>query len=135
MLLLCSLCACKGADGATGPAGPQGPQGPAGPQGVQGLPGPAGAGGTTRITATATIGSTGGASVVLPLAAGTDINRPPSLACYMGSTTSPVWLSVAGAPPGSTTTAFCGLVFGNGGWSAVLTQGVPGWIAAFVVVY
>jgi hypothetical protein len=27
------------------------------------------------------------------------------------------------------------LVFANGGWSAALTQGVPGWIAAFVVVY
>ena len=125
VLLLTSI-ACAGKEG------PTGPQGPPGPPGVQGLPGPAGVG--TRIVFTAPVSSSGSASVTLPAAAGTDINRPPALACYMGSSTSAVWLSVAGSS--SSTVAYCGLVFNSGGtFSAVLNAAPAGWIAAFVVVY
>src|SRR5262245_23993983 len=144
MLLLALAAACKGADGATGPAGPagpQGPQGPAGPQGpvgpagAQGLPGPAGPAGAagTKFVGTAVVSTTGGASVLLPTAAGNNINQPPLMSCYMGSTTDNVWLSVAGTP--STVGAYCGLVFTNGRWGAAMLQAPPGWVAAFVVVY
>jgi len=134
--------ACKGADGTTGPAGPQGPQGPAGPQGQpgaqgpqgpQGLPGPPGAAGTPHVF-TALVGTTGGAAVILPAAAGLNQNQPPAMACYLGN---PVlfpgaWLSVAGTP--STVGAFCGAVF-NGTWGATMNQAPAGWTAVFVVVY
>ena len=77
--------------------------------------------------------SLGQAAAMFPAAVGTDINKPPALACYMGSTTSNVWLSVAGSS--STSVAYCGLVFSNGVWSAALNAAPVGWIAAFVVVY
>lgn len=123
--------ACAGKDGATGPMGPAGPTGPTGPAGVQGLPGPAGA--LTFYRTTAVIGSNGAASVTFPAAVGTDINKPPLMSCYTGSTTSNVWLAVAGSP--STTVTYCGLVFSGGVWNAVMSAGSPGWLAAFVVSY
>ena len=150
-LTMLSVASCKGADGAIGPQGPlgpagpqgipgipgtQGPTGPQGPPGVQGLPGPAGpqgaAGPGTRIVLTALVNASGSAAVALPAAAGTDINRPPAMSCYMGSVTSSVWLSVAGSP--STTVAYCGLTF-TGTFTAVLNAAPPGWVAAFVIVY
>jgi hypothetical protein len=45
-----------------------------------------------------------------------------------------VWLSVAGTPT-TTSGAYCGLVFSNGAWVASMVNSVPGWIAAFVVIY
>ncbi|MBA3836545.1 MAG: hypothetical protein C0499_02660 [Zymomonas sp.] len=140
---LLALMACKGADGAVGPQGPkgdqgpqgaQGSQGPQGPAGAQGLPGPAGARGAgTRIVLTAMVGATGSAVVVLPAAAGTDINLPPAMSCYVGAVTSPVWLAVAGSASASDT--YCGLVFSGGVFSAVMNAAPVGWIAAFVIVY
>ncbi len=138
------MIACTGAEGPVGPqgpAGPAGPQGPTGPigaqgpAGVQGLPGPAGPQGAnaTRFLATVLIGANGGAAVALPFAAGTNINQPPALACYVGQVGGTVWLSVAGSS--STTVPFCGLVFSSGGWSAAMSGATPGWIAAFVVLY
>jgi hypothetical protein len=76
----------------------------------------------------------GDAVVVLPAAAGNDINLPPVMSCYTGSTTSAVWLSVAGGSTGVNDT-FCGLVFAGGGWTASMINTVPGWLAAFVVLY
>ena len=135
VVLACvGLAACAGKDGATGPTGPQGATGPQGPAGVNGLPGPAGAAGTARYTAVVAIASTGSAVAALPSAIGTDINKPPAVACYTGSTTSTVWLSVAGSASGSFDT-YCGLVFSNGAWSAVMNRGISGWLAAFVVIY
>lgn len=134
---LVALMACKGADGAVGPQGPkgdQGPQGTQGPPGAQGLPGPAGARGAgTRIVLTAMVGATGSAVVVLPAAAGTDINLPPAMSCYIGSTTSTVWLAIAGSASSSET--YCGLVFSGGVFNAVVNAAPVGWVAAFVVVY
>jgi hypothetical protein len=76
----------------------------------------------------------GDAAVVLPAAAGTNINLPPSMSCYTGSVTSTVWLSIAGGSSGVSDT-FCGLVFAGGGWTATMIGTVPGWLAAFVVLY
>lgn len=137
--------ACKGADGATGPAGPTGPtgqtgsqgpagpSGPSGPQGIQGLPGPAGASGVPHFFS-AVAGSSAFASVTLPVAAGTNANQPPAMACYLGnpSLIPGTWLSVAGTP--STTSAYCGAVFG-GTWFADMSQMPVGWTAVWVVVY
>ena len=123
-----ALGSCKGADGATGPAGPQGPQGPIG---LPGLPGPAGVG--TRVVLVGNLGANGGIALALPAAAGSNFNSPPAMACYMSSGTSGVWLAVNDG--WSATTAFCGLVLGGGVWNATMSQGIPGWIAAFVVVY
>jgi len=137
LLLATSLTACKGADGATGPAGPQGaqgPQGPQGPAGPQGLPGPAGAPGTTRVTFTAVAGANGTVAVALPAAAGSDPARPPFMSCYTHSATGAgVWLAVSDGM--SATDFWCGLVLVNGVWTATMQQMIPGWTAAFVVVY
>jgi hypothetical protein len=105
-----------------------GPQGATGPQG---LPGPAGPG--TRVVVTATIGSSGGVSVPLSASVGTNINLPPSMACYTGQPGGTVWLSVASTA--SSTYPFCGLVFGSGVFNATMSGATPGNIAAFVIVY
>lgn len=137
LLVLAACAGDQGPMGPPGPTGPPGPQGPQGPAGVQGLPGPAGppgqAGPGTRLNYVVPIGTNGTAGQLLPPAAGTDINRPPALACYTGSVTSPSWLKVADGF--SSTSTYCGLVFGSGQWTVVLNQGIPGWLAAFVVVY
>ena len=140
-LLVIGLCVvgCAGKDGAAGPMGPAGPQGSQGAQGAQGLPGPAGANGAANkvvfIAASNTSSSGFSATAALPVAAGTDQSRPPNMACYTASSTSSgVWLSVAGTP-GSSSSPYCGLVFSGGGWTAVMNQMSSGWIAAFVVVY
>src|SRR5678810_1510286 len=79
-----AITACKGAEGPTGPQGPAGPTGSTGPQGPQGLPGPAGPPGTTKVVLMATPNATSGvATVSLPSAAGTDVNKPPSVSCYI----------------------------------------------------
>lgn len=119
--------------GCTGDTGPMGPQGEQGIQGVQGLPGPAGVG--TRVVLTATVGSSGSASVALPFEAGTEANDPPALSCYHGMGTG-TWNSVNDGWS-LTTSAYCGLVFDEdeGRFYAAMLQSWPGWIAAFVVVY
>ncbi len=129
----------SGPQGPPGPAGPAGPAGPQGPAGANGLPGPVGpagpAGVGTRVVITAAINSDGGAVASLPLAAGTSQNNPPSLACYIGQVGGTVWLSVSDGYTIGTTT-FCGLVFDQGRFRAVMSRGpTPGWVAAFVVVY
>ncbi len=137
-LIVAAITACTGADGATGPAGPAGPAGPTGPQGppgVAGLPGPQGAQGITRLNFSVAIGPTGGVSLPLPAAVGTDASRPPALACYLTDGTLPVvWQSVAGPHGGAN--ASCQLAFAAGVWNAQISNSpVPGWIAGFVVVY
>ncbi|MEO5904827.1 MAG: hypothetical protein ABIQ55_12510 [Gemmatimonadaceae bacterium] len=137
-LIVATITGCKGADGATGPAGPAGAAGAAGAQGapgVAGLPGPAGAQGTTRLNFTVAVAANGSASQPLPAAAGTDPNKPPFLACYLTDGTLPVvWLSIAG--PHGGTNATCQLSFSGGLWTAqILKSPVPGWTAAFVVVF
>jgi hypothetical protein len=130
------LAACAGKDGAQGPTGPQGPQGIAG---VQGLPGPAGTNGSANkitVTGVATVSSSGviGTAVALPSSVGADPTHPPEMSCYTTNVASSgAWLAVAGTP--STTGPYCGLVFGNGTWNAVMNQMALGWTAAFVVVY
>ena len=129
VLALVLLAACAGDEGPMGPAGPQGPQG------IQGPPGPAGAPGQgTRATYVATISSGGSAAVLLPTAAGSNINQPPGLACYtrdpFGAS---AWLAVAGSE--SSIGTYCGLALSGGQWGAVLLRGTPGWHAAFAVVY
>jgi hypothetical protein len=121
------LLACEGKQGPVGPAGPTGPQG------QPGLPGPAGANGTTRVVLTSVIKADGSASVALPTAAGTDVNRPPAMSCYIGNSAFAVWLSVAGSP--SEDDPYCGLVFDRGTFFAFMDGAPPGWIAAFVVIY
>jgi hypothetical protein len=123
--------ACKGPEGPAGPQGVQGPQGANGTNGANGLPGPAGPG--TRLVLTGTISSSGGVSVALPAAAGTSMTNPPAMACYLTSSSSTVWLSIAGSP--STTVPYCGLVFSGGVFNAVMNAAPVGWLAAFVIVY
>ena len=140
MAAVLAIVACKGADGAVGPAGPQGPAGPTGPQGPQGLPGPAGAPGTTKVVLMATPNATTAvATVSLPAAVGSDVNKPPSVSCYMANPTQfpGVWFAVNdGYTDGGT--AWCLVAFSSsGGWVASM-QEMPtaaGWIAAFVVIY
>lgn len=131
--LIVALAACKGADGATGPQGPAGPPGPPGPQGLPGPAGPAGAG-ANKVVYTAVVNSSGSATVQLPSAVSADINKPPVMACYVTSTTSTAWLAVSDGW-GATSGPYCGAVFSNGAYTAVMNQAPPGWIAAFVVMY
>lgn len=144
-----TLAACKGAEGPAGPAGqqgPQGPQGPAGPQGPQGPAGPTGPQGPvgppgtpgpgTRVSAVVQINSARSATWLLPEAAGTNPATPPKLTCYITENPNvavPVWLSVSDGF--NTAAPACGVAFTGGRWGAVLVQGIPGWYAAFVVVY
>jgi hypothetical protein len=139
LVLLALVMSCKGADGATGPQGPAGPQGAQGPQGTPGalgLPGPAGASGTTRVVFTANPNASGVATATLPVAAG-DITKPPSMACYLGLTSTPsVWLSVSDGVVTSSS-EWCALQFIGASWVATL-HNIPttgGWVAAFVVIY
>jgi hypothetical protein len=127
--------ALAGCEGPMGPQGPAGPAGAPGQQGVPGLPGPAGPPGQKRLNLIVPIGSSGSASIGLPVAAGSDASKPPALACYTSATASGPWLSVSDG--WSSTTPYCGLSFNAqaGVWTAVLNQGVAGWQAAFVVVY
>lgn len=117
-----------GCAGDAGPTGPSGPQGAAGSQGPQGPQGPAGPG--TRVAYSGVIGSTGGASVALPAAAGT-AGRLPALTCYM-SENGTVWLLVSDSF--SSTSTFCGIVVSDTLFAA-LARGIPGWLYQFVVVY
>jgi hypothetical protein len=63
------------------------------------------------------------------------MTKPPALACYMASSlANGVWSAVSdGYQIGGT--ASCGLVLSGGVWIAVMIRAIPGWIAAFVVVY
>lgn len=137
MLAILCVAGCAGKDGAAGPTGPTGATGPAGaqglpgPAGAQGLPGPAGAG--TRIVVTGLIGAGGTVAVALPAAVGTNYLTPPSMACYVATFPSTVWLAVASSA--SSTYPYCGLGFGNGVWSALMLGATPGSTAAFVIVY
>lgn len=142
--------ACKGDAGPTGPAGPKGdtgaqgiigntgPQEPQGPPGIQGLPGPtgpAGGGSGTRINLTGVADANGRVTIALPAAAGTNVNSPPAMACYVMiiSISTSTWWTVADGF--SSTSEFCYLSFGGGVWSAIMTLMTPGDRAAFVVVY
>jgi hypothetical protein len=82
------------------------------------------------------IGTNRAAVQALPAAAGTDPTKPPAIACYTTDSLSSdpvVWLRV---DDGYTSTSmFCGLVFSDGVWSVVLSRGIPGYWAAFVVLY
>jgi len=116
-----------------GPQGLVGPEGPQGPVGAQGLPGPVGPG-INRLVLTGQLDANGEIALALPPAVGTNPSSPPLVACYTTDTlSSGVWLAVNDG--WSATTAYCGLVFENGVWNAVLVQGAPGWYAAFVVAY
>lgn len=121
-----------GPEGPTGPAGPQGPTGPQGPPGAAGLPGPAGAG--TKVVFTATVQSNGDAAAVLPAAVGTDVSKPPAMACYIGQPGGTVWLAISDGA-NTSTSRYCGLVFLSGVFNAVMVNAPAGWIAAFVIVY
>ena len=55
------------------------------------------------------------------------------MACYIGQVGGSVWLAIAGSA--STSVTYCGLVFSNGSFSAVMNAAPVGWVAAFVVVY
>ncbi|HUT57404.1 MAG TPA: hypothetical protein VNA25_05975 [Phycisphaerae bacterium] len=125
-LVVMAMVACSG------PMGPEGPMGPQGPQGVQGLPGPAGPG--TRVVLTAMVNSAGDAAASLPVAAGTNIDSPPAMVCYVGSLTSYVWIPVASTLTASRAPS-CGLVLSGGRWNAVMVYGPAGWVAAFVIIY
>ena len=127
MAMMLSALGCKGAEG------PMGPAGPVGPQGTQGLPGPAGPPGTTRLVLTALAGASGDVTVILPAAVGNNPAAPPAVACYMRSpTTTTTWLAVNDGF--STTSAWCAVSF-SGTWSVSMLDMIPGWTAAFVVVY
>ncbi len=118
-----------------GPMGPTGPQGPAGTNGTTGPQGPQGPVGTTnRALFTATILADGSADVALPLAVGTNPALPPIVTCYMSTSIAlGVWLSVSDGF--SATTPYCVLVFDGAGWTVKHRQGIPGWVAAWVVSY
>jgi hypothetical protein len=82
----------------------------------------------------AVVSTNGSASVALPAAAGSNINQPPGLACYMRDPLgASAWLAVAGASDG--VSAYCGLVLSGGQWGAVIVRAPVGWHAAFAVVY
>lgn len=132
MLMLTVVLGCEG------PIGPPGPQGPAGAQGPQGLPGPAGPAGQpgpgTRANLTAIADATGFASALAPSAAGSDASRPPGMACYEASSPSNgIWLAVGDGF--SSTSTYCTLVLVSGRWEARMRNMIPGWTAAWVVVY
>ena len=110
--------------------GKMGPIGPTGPTGLTGLTGPPGSANFYRITAS--IGSNGSAVVLLPAALGADARQPPVMTCYTGDGGN-AWLAVADS--WSSTSAYCGAGFSGGRWSAILHDGRPGWLAAFVVAY
>ena len=116
-----------------GPMGPQGPQGPMGPQGPQGPMGPAGEPGPGTRIVYVVPGVGGSAEQLLPPEVG-GANDPPALACYTG-TNDGVWLAVNDGFSG--TSPYCTLVWlpGAGRWRAAMRQMIPGWYAAFVVVY
>ena len=128
LLAVLPLVAC---DGPIGPAGQDGLDGGQGAQGIQGPPGPAGPG--TRLNYFRTLGADGATTQALPAAVGTNPQLPPVFGCYTSSSLSGTWLVVADGR--YSTDLSCGLVFGNGVWNAVMLHGVPGWWAAFVVVY
>ena len=122
-LLAALLVACAGKEGPTGPVGP------AGPKGDQGLPGPG-----QHLMVTAPANGTGGASVALPAAVGTDPTSPPAMSCYLtNNPASGVWISVGDGY--SATSPYCGLVFGSGVWHAVMVHVPSGYTAGFAIVY
>lgn len=122
-----------GPTGATGATGATGPAGPQGPQGVPGTPGTSGSPSLTRLNYVVPLSTTGSASQALPAAAGTATN-PPLIACYTAEATLPtIWLAVNDG--WSTNSTYCGLVFNNGVWNVVMSRGLSGWLAAFIVVY
>ena len=142
VLALTVIIACEGPMGNTGPVGPAGP---AGPQGAQGVPGPTGPTGPQgpigpagpagqSATFVQRIGSNRSAVVRLPQEAGTRANDPPPLTCYM-SELGITWLPVSDGTIRGSNANVCGLTFDNGRFSAVMINGIPGWLAAFVVVY
>lgn len=152
-LPLIVFAACTGKEGPAGPTGPQGvagptgstgatgatgATGPAGPTGAAGLPGPAGAAGSgTRLVVTATINGTGGAVVTLPAAVGSDPTSPPLMACYIGSPTTGIWVSVNNGF--SASLPYCELALNSGVWLAEIVNAVPyasvGSTVAFVIMY
>ena len=103
--LLVTTTACAGPEGPTGPTGAQGPAGPG-----------------AQILLTATIPSNGGVSLTLPAAAGTDMNNPPAMSCYItadpGST---VWLTLTSTLTTANATT-CGLVFSGGVFAPTMHQ-------------
>jgi hypothetical protein len=55
------------------------------------------------------------------------------MACYIGQQGGTVWLAVSDSY--SATSPYCGLAFSAGSFRAQMVDGVPNWVAAFVVVY
>ncbi len=76
----------------------------------------------------------GNVSVALPASVGTNPASPPAVSCY--TTDAPLggtWLAVNDGY--SLTSPYCATVFSGGVWTVTHLQGIPGWTAAWVVVY
>lgn len=110
---------CTGSDGLVGPTGPPGPEGQAGPG--------------TRLVIIATVGPNNTISRDLPVEAGSSINDPPLLACYIRPETSNTWVVVADGF--GLSQPYCVLEFANGRFTATIRQAPAGWLVAFVVIY
>lgn len=111
----------------------EGPMGPAGPTGLTGPTGPTGAAGLDfqYFRASAVLNSEGGASIALPVGAGTS-TKPILVNCYMGDG-SGVWLLIGtDLSEGGVTS---GLVWSTDHWVAALIGGVPGWIFYVVAAW
>lgn len=131
MLLVALIVAVSSCRGPEGPMGPPGAQGPQGNTGAAGLPGPPGPG--TRLVVTGIAGTSGEVRIALPAAAGTSMNNPPAMSCYLTTGGSTAWITVASTS--STTWPYCGLNFTGGVFQAVMLNMAAGWTAAFVIVY
>lgn len=151
--------ACKGPEGPAGPQGPTGPQGPQGTpgiqgppgvQGVQGLPGPTGATGATgatgpqgpqgqtRLNYALALDGSGYAAVTLPAAAGSDLTKPPLVACYLGA--SGYWYPISNVFDPTVSNPYCALHLSGGttgNWVLEMFSDSTwaGYTAGFVVVY
>ena len=133
--ILLLIAACEGPVGPQGPAGPQGPRGEQGVPGSTGPQGPVGPG--SRLVRSMRLDSQGGAVVSLPREAGSRVEDPPALTCYISDNLDGVWLPVSDGFSSTSNRSSCGLVFsgGSGTFSAVIVNSVPRWWVLFVVVY
>jgi hypothetical protein len=110
-----------GVQGLPGPTGPAGPQGPAG---------------QTRLNYAVRLDNNGSAAVALPAAVGSDISKPPLIACYVNFNDN-YWYPVGNAFDGQTGTPWCDLAFVNSSWTVEMfsSTAYAGYTAGFVVVY
>jgi hypothetical protein len=79
------------------------------------------------------IPSSGDVSQILPAAIGSDASKPPVLVCYTSSTGTNAWLLVTDGF--STASSWCAMSLVSGAWVASFHDGIPGWFAAFSVIY